>query len=965
MPQNPLSGRDPAVTVGIGGDASGLNQAVDGAIGSLGSLSKKAAAAGAALTALGGGAMALAVNEAANFEQAMVEVEKVTNPETADAMAESVREMAEEMPLAQEELAGIAAQAGRFGVEGVDNMEQFTESVAQMATATDLSASQAGEAFARMTTLMDEEMSNIQDVGDVVNGLSNSMATSASEITDAATRSAGALNQLGLSSEQILSLNAAMNEVAPSSRRAGTQLRRFAQELQDPGKVEDLAAALGMSVEEFRRMREESPNDLMRTMITRFQDGDAAADKLRGTLSTTSRQVLAGLSENTESWADAQQIANEQMGEGTSLSEEYEAATDTFNARLTTLKNNVIEVAIAVGNDLLPLANDLVVGLQDLIQSAQDVADAIDFGDAARDSAAALRSLRRVLAGDFDGAFGRLADAADESTDQLRTALVGIGGSGGLTAIVDTAVTDAQQYLQSEGQTIIRDGMTALGAASVDAASDMRHVLIGPGGESGVLSEMVDQGAAFIRNTAPQLIGGAFEAIGSGIRAALIDITNPLRGRDSEIWDMIADGASWLIANMPQLMLAVGEGIVDAIVEGAKGLYRGLVGGSVLKDQISRAGTWLMNNMDSVLGDVGGEIVSTITSAIDGAQSRLRSAGRRAAGWVKGGISSLRSGRDNALDAETQAAIQDMTEWLQSDDAQSMFDSAIDTLVSGAEDILDQVPGFGDDDGDGGDSVGGGTGGRTDVGEDDPRLGGNDSDSGSGSGSGSGNGNGDADPPNLGILPPRNDDGDGSNSSSGSDSGSGSGNGSGNGDDGPSSPFGQDDDVPIHRRTGPFRDRPERLIQAEDQLGARAIDRYFGSPDTTDNRLTQQELRWAQNWMFFHGRAGEDAGHTTVFGVPGESPITLENLMDQTPVSLASGGFIERAGSAVVHEGERVVPEAQISDRGELDLDPETVAEGVARGVERAMTDDSTARVAERDLVRGLERLFDRHSTSL
>jgi hypothetical protein len=40
------------------------------------------------------------------------------------------------------------------------------------------------------------------------------------------------------------------------------------------------------------------------------------------------------------------------------------------------------------------------------------------------------------------------------------------------------------------------------------------------------------------------------------------------------------------------------------------------------------------------------------------------------------------------------------------------------------------------------------------------------------------------------------------------------------------------------------------------------------------------------------------------------------------PVAVNSGGLIESTGRAVVHEGERVVPEAQVTDRGGLDMEP-------------------------------------------
>jgi TP901 family phage tail tape measure protein len=244
------------LSVRVDSDLSGFNSGIDNAITRLNTFETKVGAVGTAIGALAAGGLAKAADSAASFEESMVEVEKVTDPGTAEEMGDAIQDMAGAIPVAQSELSNIAAVAGRLGVEGEDNIRRFTEVPAEMATATDLGTEEAADSFARMTTLMNEPMDNVRNLGDTVNGLSNNLAASSGEITEAATRSAGALTQLGLSSEQVLAVNASMNEVSASSRIAGTQLRRFAQELTDPKKVEDLASALGMSTDEFRTMRE-------------------------------------------------------------------------------------------------------------------------------------------------------------------------------------------------------------------------------------------------------------------------------------------------------------------------------------------------------------------------------------------------------------------------------------------------------------------------------------------------------------------------------------------------------------------------------------------------------------------------------------------------------------------------------------------------------------------------------------
>ena len=72
-----------------------------------------------------------------------------------------------------------------------------------------------------------------------------------------------------------------------------------------------------------------------------------------------------------------------------------------------------------------------------------------------------------------------------------------------------------------------------------------------------------------------------------------------------------------------------------------------------------------------------------------------------------------------------------------------------------------------------------------------------------------------------------------------------------------------------------------------------------------------------------------------------------------------------------------MLPTSQVTDRGEASFDPDSIADGfddsrVAREmrdrldrIDDAIRDDGTVRVSERDLVRSLERLFDRHGASV
>jgi len=348
MVQNPVSGRDPDVTVGIGGDASGLDSAIGTATSRLGDLKVAAGVAGGAVAALGGKLGVDAVNAAVSFEDAMTDLAKVAGEDVAAGLESDIRALSEEMPLTAEELAGLAEDAARFGVEGEENILQFTESAAKMGEATQLSTQQAGESLAKLAELTNTPVDEIENLGSSVNELSNNFGASSQEIVDASLRSAGSLSSLGASQSEIFALNTALNEVSESSERTGTRLRRLGQELLD-ADPETLSDPLGLTTEQFEQMRENDPVELIKLMAETMSEGGESADQLRENLSTTSRQALSGLAQNLDGIKNAVDTSTTAFEEATSLQEEFNKEMEKTTNQMQTLNSQLNNIKRTLG----------------------------------------------------------------------------------------------------------------------------------------------------------------------------------------------------------------------------------------------------------------------------------------------------------------------------------------------------------------------------------------------------------------------------------------------------------------------------------------------------------------------------------------------------------------------------------------------------------------------------------------
>ena len=367
--QNPLNA-DNEVSVGITSDTAQFQEGIGGAEDALLSFKGAIGAAGTALAGLSAGALASSIQQFTRFEDQMIQIEKVVGEGVARGLKDDIQTLNEAMPTTQTQLTGIAEVAGRLGIEGRSSIKRFTKVVAQLSEATNIASKNAAEGFARIATLTKEPISNIRSLGDVVNRLSNNMGASASEIVDSMTRASGTLTSLGLTTEEIAGVTAAVNEVSSSSRLAGTQLRRLGQEVQglSDGDAETLADALGMNVEQFEKLAEENPNELLLELSETMEEGGEQADTLREVFSTTSRQVLTKLGSNLKQVKRAQDSANREMESGSSLVEEYQKSTESTASQFEIFKSRIQSVQTAIGETLSPAIDTVLGGFNSLLK---------------------------------------------------------------------------------------------------------------------------------------------------------------------------------------------------------------------------------------------------------------------------------------------------------------------------------------------------------------------------------------------------------------------------------------------------------------------------------------------------------------------------------------------------------------------------------------------------------------------
>ncbi|MFP3022836.1 MAG: phage tail tape measure protein, partial [Wolbachia sp.] len=158
--------------------------------------------------------LAAPIKVAIDFESAMADVKKVVKfikDETKDEaleFAKELKKLSHTIPLSAAELAQITASGGQLGIEKEDLLE-FTTIVAKMTTAFDMSAEEAGNAIAKISNVYGIGVDKMENVGNIINHLSDNTAAKAKEMVLTLNRIGGNAKQFGLEVDQASSLASA------------------------------------------------------------------------------------------------------------------------------------------------------------------------------------------------------------------------------------------------------------------------------------------------------------------------------------------------------------------------------------------------------------------------------------------------------------------------------------------------------------------------------------------------------------------------------------------------------------------------------------------------------------------------------------------------------------------------------------------------------------------------------------
>ena len=358
--------------------------------------------------------------EAIDFETAWAGVTKTVDgtPEQLEAIKQGLLDMSQETASTAEEIAAVAESAGQLGIK-TENILEFTKTMVMLGDTTNLSADEASSALAKFANITGMSADDYSRLGATIVDLGNNFATTESDIVAMATRLASTGEITGLTEPQIMALATALSSAGIEAEAGGSAMAKLLKQLYstnagfDTAKnvidstgyslrdlqlmesnnskgFKDLADSLGLtkselsgymenvdqmnkyastagvSVEEFRQAYGEDAVGALSLFIQGLnnteQNGKSAVEILNemGLTEVRLSNAVLAMASSGDLMTSAIETANSAWGENSALTAEAEKRYNTTESKIVQLKNTVSELAVKLGEILLPILEKII-----------------------------------------------------------------------------------------------------------------------------------------------------------------------------------------------------------------------------------------------------------------------------------------------------------------------------------------------------------------------------------------------------------------------------------------------------------------------------------------------------------------------------------------------------------------------------------------------------------------------------
>ena len=304
-----------------------------------------------------------AVAEFAQMDEAMANTRKFCG-----LTEDGVRELNEEFKkmdtrTSREKLNELAQEAGRLGKQSKEDILEYVKAADILNVALSDLGEGATQKIAKLSNIFGvEDMYGTYDsmvkIGSVVNVLSQNCTASKPYLVEFTNRLAGVGNQANMTIPQIVGLGAVLDSNAQKVEASSTAIAQVLTRMYvDPSKY---ARVAGLDVENFANLLKTDANEALLQFLEALNKAgnmEALAPMFKDMGESGARAIasMSTLAKHIDEVRVQQINANEAFEEGTSVLNEYNIFNNTTQAILDKAKKAVSELAVQLGEKLLPV----------------------------------------------------------------------------------------------------------------------------------------------------------------------------------------------------------------------------------------------------------------------------------------------------------------------------------------------------------------------------------------------------------------------------------------------------------------------------------------------------------------------------------------------------------------------------------------------------------------------------------
>lgn len=367
-------------------------------------------------------------NAAVDWEEAFTGVMKTvdeTSTTSYEDLSKGIRELSTRTASSAEEIAAVAEGAGQLGV-AADDVLQFTETMIRLGDSTNLSADDAASSIAKIYNILGQDLTTVDRFGSSIVALGNNFATTEADITEMTNRLAAAGSVVGLSAPQMLAVATALSSVGINAEAGGSAISKLLKQMDvatetfessqsiinktgmslrelemtqslDGKAFKGIAENLGLTTKELGNAITNMKNlekfaDVAGVSGKEFVDiygkdavkglglfisGLKRIDSEGGSATATLQDMglteirlsnaVLSLASSDDILAKTLDVANQAFEDNTALAEESEKRYGTTASQIAQTKASIHNMAIELGESLLPMAKDVLESIKELV----------------------------------------------------------------------------------------------------------------------------------------------------------------------------------------------------------------------------------------------------------------------------------------------------------------------------------------------------------------------------------------------------------------------------------------------------------------------------------------------------------------------------------------------------------------------------------------------------------------------